>query len=151
MKKVKKIKKNIKITGSVGAILSLIEEKNITKISDFAKNLNISPAGVHGHIKKLEKRGAIKKSYLINYTKFGLIPVIFLLEFFQPLDRGFIKKINEYGNVKKVMKVQGDFDYLVLALFDNEEQMRHFMTSILVHNDKIRNSKIVILGRDEYI
>ncbi len=141
----------MRLTRSLGRIMSLIETKNITKIADFAKNLNISPAGVHGHIKKLERGGAIRKSYLVNYSAFGLIPVLFMLEFFQPIDRDFIHKINEYGNVKRVQKVDGDFDYFVFTVFENEQQMRHFLTSVLAHNDKIRSYKTVMLGRDGFI
>jgi DNA-binding Lrp family transcriptional regulator len=141
----------MRLTKSIRRVLSLVEEKNVTKISDIAKKLNISPAGVHGHIKKLEKGGAISKRYLVNYKAFGLLPVLFMLEFFQPLDKGFIEKINEYGNVKKVIKVDGDFDYFVLTVFENEQQMRHFLTSILAHNDKIRSYKTVMIGKDGFI
>jgi DNA-binding Lrp family transcriptional regulator len=141
----------MKLTRSLKRILSLIEEKNVTKISEFAKILNISPAGVHGHIKKLVGGKAIERRYLVNYTAFGLIPVLFMLEFFQPLDKGLIAKINEYGNVKRVLKVNGDFDYFVFTVFENEEQMRHFLTSVLAHNEKIRNYKTVIFGKDGFI
>lgn len=132
-------------------ILSLIEDKNVTKISDFAKNLNITPAGVHGHIKKLERGKAIRKKYIVNYSAFGLLPVLFMLEFFQPLDKSFIQKINEFGNVKRVLKVGGDFDYFVLTVFENEQQMRHFLTSVLAYNDKIRSYKTVMLGKEGFI
>ncbi len=141
----------MRLTKSLAKILSLIELKNITKISEFANNLNITPAGVHGHIKKLERERAIRKKYLVNYKAFGLLPVLFMLEFFQPLDKDFIQKINEYGNVKRVIKVDGDFDYFVLTVFENEQQMRHFLTSILAHNDKIRSYKTVMLGKDGFI
>jgi DNA-binding Lrp family transcriptional regulator len=141
----------MRLTKSLRRILSLIEEKNITKISDFAKNLNITPAGVHGHIKKLERGKAIGKKYLVNYSAFGLLPVLFMLEFFQPLDKDFIKKVNEFGNVKRILKVDGDFDYFVLTVFENEQQMRHFLTSVLSHNDKIRSYKTVMLGKEALI
>ncbi len=141
----------MRLTKSLGKILSLIEKKNITKISDFAKNLNITPAGVHGHIKKLEREQAIRKKYIVNYSAFGLLPVLFMLEFFQPLDKDFIRKINEFGNVKRILKVDGDFDYFVLTVFENEQQMRHFLTSVLAHNDKIRNYKTVMLGKEGFI
>ncbi len=141
----------MKLTPSLKRILSLIEEKNATKIADFAKNLNITPAGVHGHIKKLKNGGVIKKSYLVNYSVFGLIPVLFMLEFFQPIDKEFIRKINEHSSVKKILKVGGDFDCIVFTVFENEEQMRHFLTSVLAHNDKIRNFKTIMLGKEGYM
>jgi DNA-binding Lrp family transcriptional regulator len=87
----------------------------------------------------------------VNYSAFGLIPVLFMLEFFRPIDRDFIQKINEYGNVKRVQKVGGDFDYFVFTVFENEQQMRHFLTSVMAHNDKIRSYKTVMLGRDGFI
>ena len=142
----------MKLTPSIRKVLSLIEEKNVTKISDFAKNLNISPAGVHGHIKKLVGGKAIKKRYLVNYSAFGRIPVLFMLEFFQPLEEDFIRQIkDEYGNVKKVIRVNGDFDCFVFTVFEDEEQMRHFLTSALAHNDRIRSYKTVMLGKGWFI
>ena len=142
----------MKLTPSIKKVLSLIEEKNVTKISDFAKNLNISPAGVHGHIKKLVRGKAIKKRYIVNYSAFGRIPVLFMLEFFQPLEEDFIRQIkDEYGNVKKVIRVNGDFDCFVFTVFEDEEQMRHFLTSALAHNDSIRSYKTVMLGKGWFI
>jgi DNA-binding Lrp family transcriptional regulator len=141
----------MKETKSVKKILGMIEVQNITKTSDFAKKLNITPAAAHGHIKKMRKNRVIKKCYMVNYSSLELIPVLFMLEFFHPSDREFIKKMNEYGQVKRVVRVGGDFDCIVLAVFDNDRQIRNFMTAILSHSDKIRNFKTVMLGRNEYI
>jgi DNA-binding Lrp family transcriptional regulator len=141
----------MKLTNALKSVLRLIEEKNVTKTSEFAKILNISPAGVHGHIEKMRKGRAIKKSYLVDYSVFGLIPVMFMLEFFRPIEDGFVEELGNHGDVKKLVKVGGDFDYMVLAVFENEERMRHFLTSVLAHNDKVRSFKTVMLERGVHV
>jgi DNA-binding Lrp family transcriptional regulator len=141
----------MKLTKALSSILRLIEERDITKISGFAKILNISPAGVHGHVDKMRRGGAIKRSYLVDYSVFGLIPVMFMLEFFRPIDGGFVRELKNYDQVKKLVKVGGDFDYVALTVFENEEHMRHFLTSVLAHNDRIRNFKTVMLEGGAFI
>ena len=140
----------MKITRQVDRILNLIEKENITKITDFAKKLNITPAGAFGHISRMKKSGAIKDSYKIDYTKFGLISVLFLLEMFQPVDAFFIDEVKKIKNVKKIERVNGDFDYMIFSVFPSEEDMRHFMTTLLFYNDKIRRHSIIILQDGHY-
>ena len=141
----------MKATKAVKGILKLIEEKNLTKVTDLAKNLNMSPAGMHGHLQRLLKNNVLEKSYGINYSALGFIQVLFMVEFFYPADTGFIETINKYGNVKKIVECSGDFDYLIYTVFENEDQMKDFLTSTLMHSSKIRNYSTVVLDRGVHI
>jgi len=135
-----------KLSPTAERMLSVMEEGNLVKITDIAKKLNISSPAVHGHIKRLEKRSIIKQKYSINYGGLGLVYVIFLFEFFYPLDRKFMKSVQRHKNVKSVIRVEGDFDYVVIAVFRNEQEMRYALTSMLMYNERIKKYSIILLG-----
>jgi DNA-binding Lrp family transcriptional regulator len=136
----------IKTTRVISRILELIEKKNVSKITDFAKELELTPAGVHRYIKRLKKAKAIRYGFSVNYTAFGHIQAMLLFEMYRPLDKDVMKDILKTGFVKKVMRTEGDYDYVVFAVFRNEEELRNFLMSTLSYNDRIKGYKIAILG-----
>jgi len=135
-----------KLTPTIGRILELIEKKGLSKTTDLAKELGMTPAGVHRHIKRLKKAKAIRSGYNVNYSAFGRIQALLMFEFFRPVDRSVIKELEKTGYVKRVLRTEGDYDYLIFAVFKNEEELRNFLMSTLAYNDKIRGYKIAILG-----
>ncbi len=73
---------------------------------------------------------------------------MFLLELFRPADRKVIDNLKEIANVKKVMGVDGDYDYIIFAVFKTEQEMRQFLTTVLSFNTKIKSYKVAMLGRE---
>jgi DNA-binding Lrp family transcriptional regulator len=138
----------IKPTRVISRILDLIEKKNVAKITEFAEHLDLTPAGVHRYIKRLKKAGAIRYGYSVNYTAFGQIQAMLLFEMYRPLDANVMKDISKAESVKKVMRTEGDCDYVVFAAFRSEEELRNFLMSTLSYNDRIKGYKIAILGED---
>ena len=135
----------LRLTPTISRILELMEKRNLSKTTDMAEKLNLTPAGVHRYIKKLRKAGAIRQGYAVDYTKFGQIEAVLLFEFFRPVKGAVMDELKKTGFVKKSIKVEGDFDYLVFAVFKNEEELRNFLMSTLAYNDRIRGYKIAIL------
>lgn len=135
----------IRLTPTLAKILELMEKQNLSKTTDLAEKLNLTPAGIHRYIKKLKKAKAIRSGYTINYTAFGQIQALLMFEFFRPVDRSVIDSLKRTGFIKKATKVEGDYDYLVFAVFKNEEELRNFLMSTLAYNDKIKGYKIAIL------
>jgi DNA-binding Lrp family transcriptional regulator len=68
-----------------------------------------------------------------------------MFEFFRPVDGSVIDSLKRTGFIKRATKVEGDYDYLVFAVFRNEEELRNFLMSTLAYNDRIRGYKIAIL------
>lgn len=135
----------IKLTPTIARILELMEKQNLSKTTDLARKLNLTPAGVHRYIKKLKEAKAIRSGYTVNYTAFGQIQALLMFEFFRPVDGSVMDSLKKTGFIKKSIKVEGDYDYLVFAVFRNEEELRNFLMSTLAYNDKIRGYKIAIL------
>jgi DNA-binding Lrp family transcriptional regulator len=138
----------IKTTRMISRILELIEKKNVSKITDFAEEMDLTPAGVHRYIKKMKKAKAIRYGYSVNYAAFGHIQAMLLFEMYRPLDMEVMKEIVKTDFVKRVMRTEGDYDYVVFAVFRNEEELRNFLMSTLSYNDRIKGYKIAILGDD---
>jgi DNA-binding Lrp family transcriptional regulator len=135
----------IKLTPTIARILELMEKQNLSKTTDLAEKLSLTPAGVHRYIKKLKKAKAIRSGYAINYAAFGQIQALLMFEFFRPVDGSVMDSLKKTGFIKKSIKVEGDYDYLVFAVFMNEEELRNFLMSTLAYNDRIRGYKIAIL------
>jgi DNA-binding Lrp family transcriptional regulator len=136
----------IKLTPTLERILELMEKQNLSKTTDIAERLDLTPAGVHRYIKKLKKARAIRSGYAVNYAAFGQIQALLMFEFFRPIDGSVMDELKKTGFIKRVMEVEGDFDYLAFAVFRNEEELRNFLMSTLAYNDKIRGHKIAILN-----
>jgi DNA-binding Lrp family transcriptional regulator len=135
----------IKLTPTISRILELMEKQNLSKTTELAEKLSLTPAGVHRYIKKLKKAKAIRSGYTVNYTAFGQIQALLMFEFFRPVDGSVIDSLKRTGFIKRATKVEGDYDYLVFAVFRNEEELRNFLMSTLAYNDRIRGYKIAIL------
>ena len=138
----------LKLTKTTEKRLGLIEKENLSKTTDMSKRLGITPAGVHRHLKKLRGADALKFGCSINYAAFGQIQAMFLLELFRPADRKVIDNLKEIANVKRVMGVDGDYDYIIFAVFKTEQEMRQFLTTVLSFNTKIKSYKVAMLGRE---
>ena len=135
----------IKLTPTIARILELMEKQNLSKTTDLAGRLSLTPAGVHRYIKKLKKARAIRSGYAINYAAFGQIQALLMFEFFRPVDSRVMESLKKTGFIKRTIKVEGDYDYLAFAVFRNEEELRNFLMSTLAYNDRIRGYKIAIL------
>jgi DNA-binding Lrp family transcriptional regulator len=135
----------LKLTPKISRILDLIEKHKVSKTTDMADRLDMTPAGVHRYIKKLRKARAIRYGYTINYAAFGHIQALVMFEFFRPIQKGPIEELKRMGFIKRVLKVEGDYDYLAFAAFKSEEELRNFLMSTLAYNDRIKGYKIAIL------
>ncbi|HJW97198.1 MAG TPA: Lrp/AsnC family transcriptional regulator [archaeon] len=136
----------IKLTPVIERILGLMEKHNLSKTTDLAEKMDLTPAGVHRYIKRLKKAKAIRQGYAINYSAFGHIQAMLLFEFYRPVDPAVIRELGKAGFVKRMMRTEGDYDCVLFAVFRNEEELRNFLMSTLAYNDKIRGYKIAILG-----
>jgi len=138
----------IRLTPTIERILGLMEKQKLSKITDLAEKMELTPAGVHRYIKRLKKAKAIRLGYSVNYAAFGHIQAMLLFEFYRPVDPAVIKELSKAGFVKKVMRTEGDYDCVLFAAFRNEEEMRNFLMSTLAYNDRIRGYKIAILAKE---
>jgi len=136
----------MKLTPTLERILELMEKQGLSKTTDIAERLELTPAGVHRYIKRLKKERAIRSGYAVNYAAFGHIQALLMFEFFRPVDPRVMDSLKRTGFIKRVMKVEGDFDYLAFAVFRSEVELRNFLMSALAYNDRIRGYKIAILG-----
>jgi len=137
----------LKLTKYISRILNLIEREGLHKTTDLAKRLKMSPAGVHKQLKRLKEAGVLKEGYEIDYTPFGHIQIMLLLELYRPLDTRFISSFRGIPEVKAVSAAEGDFDIVIHAVFPDERKMRHFLNTLLTYNEKIKEHKIVMLRK----
>jgi DNA-binding Lrp family transcriptional regulator len=96
----------------------------------------------------MKKAKAIRYGYSVNYAAFGHIQAMLLFEMYRPLDKEVMKEIVKTDFVKRVMRTEGDYDYVVFAVCRNEEELRNFLMSTLSYNDRIKGYKIAIIGDD---
>ena len=137
-----------------------IDSKITTK--KLATDLNLSVTAIYERIKKLEKKGVVKKYIaIIDKEKIKRDFVVFcqvkLVQHHHQYIEKFEKEVLQFNEVLECYNISGDYDYLLKVVVENMKSYRNFINFKLTtlnhisstHStfiiDEVRNSTAVLL------
>jgi len=117
-------------------ILDLLQEDGRVTIKKISELLDLSTTPVFERIKKLERKGYIKKYIaLLNYRKLDLKQVVFIQLTLKEHSRSFIEKfaneVKMFPEVVECYRITGNFDFLIKVLVADIESYENFILTIL--------------------
>jgi len=117
-------------------ILDLLQEDGRVTIKKISELLDLSTTPVFERIKKLERKGYIKKYIaLLNYRKLDLKQVVFIQLTLKEHSRSFIEKfaneVKMFPEVVECYRITGNFDFLIKVLVADIESYENFILTKL--------------------
>ncbi|GAA4235164.1 Lrp/AsnC family transcriptional regulator [Postechiella marina] len=122
-------------------ILKLLQKNSDITTKELAVKVNLSTTPVFERVKKLEKRGYIKKYVAVldaEKLEKGLTVFcnITLKEHTREIGNRFVKDILSLKEVVACYNVSGDYDFLMKVLV---KDMKHYQDFVLNHLGSIKN------------
>lgn len=114
-------------------ILTLLQEDCRLSYAKIANRLDIAVGTAFSSIKKLEKKGFIKKySAVLDSTKLGYeLTTIILIQTEGGSDEVIEKELYNSPNVLGMYDVTGDYDLAIIGKFKNRTLLNSFIKKIL--------------------
>ena len=117
-------------------ILDLLQEDGRVTIKKISELLDLSTTPVFERIKKLERKGYIKKYIaLLNHRKLDLKQVVFIQLTLKEHSRSFIEKfaneVKMFPEVVECYRITGNFDFLIKVLVADIESYENFILTKL--------------------
>ncbi len=130
-------------------IISILQDRARTPISEIAKKIGLSENGVRYRIEKLEKQGYIKNyTVLLDPKKFGKSTfAIFNLEMEPKRTKDSIEKLMQIDEFIKIYQTTGQYSIKALGLFKDEEELTTFINNHLLYEIPIRNYSVEIITK----
>ncbi|MHA1409253.1 MAG: Lrp/AsnC family transcriptional regulator [Candidatus Odinarchaeia archaeon] len=114
-------------------IISILKENARTPLKDIADAIGVSIPAVSLRIKELTKRGIIKGYHAsIDYEKLGeACQLVLKVRLSQNQNTKEIGELlSKYENICLVINITGDYDFLILARCQNDEEGTKFINKI---------------------
>ncbi len=129
-------KKTIKIDELDWAVLREIQEDGRISNSELARRINLSQPAAHARLKRLHKKGVIKKFVsVVDNDKIGLeIICFFHVQLQAHCETSLVQFENSVRNFPEVLEfhyLTGEFDYLIKAIFANRKELELFLRNKL--------------------
>lgn len=120
-----------------------IDSKVTTK--QIANDLNLSVTAIYERIKKLEKKGIIKKYIaVIDKEKINRNFVVFcqvkLIKHHHSYIEKFEKEVQQFNEVLECYNISGDYDYLLKIIVEDMKSYRNFLNFKLTALDHISST-----------
>ena len=114
-------------------ILALLQEDCRLSYAKIANRLDIAVGTAFSRIKKLEKKGFIKKySAVLDSTKLGYeLTTIILIQTEGSSDEVIKKELYNSPNVLGMYDITGDYDLAIIGKFRNRTLLNSFIKKIL--------------------
>jgi len=152
----------MKIDKTDKKLINILQIDSKTTTKKIATELNLSVTAIYERIKKLEKKGIIKKYVaVINKEKVNRNFIVFcqvkLVQHHHIYIKEFEKEVLQFNEVLACYNISGDYDYLLKVAVENMKSYRDFINlklTTLNHIsstqsnfiiDEVRNSTAVLL------
>lgn len=143
-------------------LINILQIDSKTTTKKLANELNLSVTAIYERIKKLEKKGVIKKYVaVINREKVARNFVVFtqvkLVQHHHQYIEKFEKEVLQFPEVLECYNISGDYDYFLKIVVENMKSYRNFINFKLTtlnsisstHStfiiDELRNSTAILL------
>ena len=143
-------------------LINILQIDSKTTTKKLATELNLSVTAIYERIKKLEKKGVIKKYVaVINREKVARNFVVFtqvkLVQHHHQYIEKFEKEVLQFPEVLECYNISGDYDYFLKVAVENMKSYRNFINFKLTtlnsisstHStfiiDELRNSTAILL------
>jgi Lrp/AsnC family leucine-responsive transcriptional regulator len=143
-------------------LINILQIDSKTTTKKLANELNLSVTAIYERIKKLEKKGVIKKYVaVINREKIQRDFIVFtqvkLVQHHHQYIEKFEKEVLQFNEVLECYNISGDYDYFLKVAVENMKSYRNFINFKLTtlnhisstHStfiiDEVRNSSAILL------
>jgi Lrp/AsnC family leucine-responsive transcriptional regulator len=143
-------------------LINILQIDSKTTTKKLANELNLSVTAIYERIKKLEKKGVIKKYVaVINREKIQRDFIVFtqvkLVQHHHQYIEKFEKEVLQFAEVLECYNISGDYDYFLKVAVENMKSYRNFINFKLTtlnhisstHStfiiDEVRNSSAILL------
>ncbi|TGC11154.1 Lrp/AsnC family transcriptional regulator [Methanolobus halotolerans] len=130
-------------------ILSILQERARTPISEIAKQVGLSENGVRYRLEKLEEESYIKNyAVLLNPKNFGKKTfAIFDIEMEPKKMKEGIDKLYSIEELIRIYQTTGQYSIKAFGLFDDEEELTNFISGRFLSEIPVRNYSVNIVTR----
>ncbi|MBM4240870.1 MAG: Lrp/AsnC family transcriptional regulator [Euryarchaeota archaeon] len=148
MKKYDDISKTVKIDETDKKILNLLTQDGRMSYRKISKKLDVSVGTVHNRVEKLLKSGVIKKFVpVIDHGKLGYkLTTVIGVRVKGGLLRNWEDKTAYHKNVLGIYDVTGEFDAILIAKFEDTNELDKFIKRLLKEPDTQRTYTQTVLN-----
>lgn len=126
-------------------ILQLLESNPDISLEEISKILNRDKEEIERMLKELERKGVIKKKYIINWEKIGRDRVYALIEVKVSPERGkgydrVAERIARFDEVKAVYLISGEYDLEVIVEGRSLKEIASFVSNKLATLEGVKST-----------
>ncbi len=126
-------------------ILQLLESNPDISLEEISKILNRDKEEIERMLKELERKGVIKKKYIINWEKIGRDRVYALIEVKVSPERGkgydrVAERIARFDEVKAVYLISGEYDLEVIVEGKSLKEIASFVSNKLATLEGVKST-----------
>ena len=113
-------------------ILEVLEKDNRTPLRKISKQVKIPPSTVYGRIKRLRKRGVVRRFVaILNPKALGFLVLAFvLIKARAGMCSTVTEGLKEYPEILEIYEVTGDYDIIIKVIMRSYEELNTFLNKI---------------------
>ncbi len=113
-------------------ILEVLEKDSRTPLRKISKQVKIPPSTVYGRIKRLRKRGVVRRFVaILNPKALGFLVLAFvLIKARAGMCSTVTEGLKEYPEILEIYEVTGDYDIIIKVIMRSYEELNTFLDKI---------------------
>jgi len=113
-------------------ILEVLEKDNRTPLRKISKQVKIPPSTVYGRIKRLRKRGVVRRFVtILNPKALGFLVLAFIfIKARAGMYSMVAEDLKEYPEILEIYEVTGDWDIIIKVIMRSYEELNTFLDKI---------------------
>ena len=113
-------------------ILEVLEKDSRTPLRKISKQVKIPPSTVYGRIKRLRKRGVVRRFVaILNPKALGFLVLAFvLIKARAGMCSTVTEGLKEYPEILEIYEVTGDWDIIIKVIMRSYEELNTFLDKI---------------------
>ncbi len=111
-------------------LLHLLRKNGRITLKEMNKETGIPISTVHDRIRKIEKRGLVRHTSLLDFSKVGSAIHVYLSFMKTEKDQEFLSFLETHERINSVFRVNSGFSYLLECIFPSMKDLRIFTENL---------------------